>query len=72
MVVELLTHPPRPVERSSLQFRVLALRRLLPCIWRALPIAPQTWDRDVRLCEELLPVLTVRFLSSCVAILNGS
>lgn len=49
--------PKRPVERSSLQFRVLALKRFLPCIWRALPVVGshnsdmgQGWCECVRSC----------------------
>ena len=47
-VVELLNPPPKePVERSSLQFRVLALKRFLPCIWRVLPVVGSSRNSDM-------------------------
>lgn len=48
-----------PVERSSLQFRVLTLKRFLPCIWRVLPVVGSSRSSDMGqgcannyVCEE--------------------
>lgn len=41
------TPPKEPVERSSLQFRVLALKRSLPCIWRVLPVVGSSRNSDM-------------------------